>query len=136
MEKLLKDKKVLIIGGVVVLVIVVLLVVFSFGATKGTSSKNQNKESLDTVLTDLGKKFYEEHYYNSLDDKTKLANFQESGLNISLTNLDVIMPITDEVKTKLNAKKCDMDKTKVLIYPKNPYGAKDYTIKVELTCNK
>lgn len=136
MEKLLKDKKILIIS-IIVIIAILVLIFLSFNNKKSNNSVNKgNKESLDTILTNLGKNFYEEHYYNKLDDKSKLANFQESGLNISLTSLNVIMPIPDEVNNKLKSKKCDMDKSKILIYPKDPYSVNDYNIKVELTCNK
>lgn len=133
MENLLKDKKKLgIIAGALGVLIIILVVVLAMS----NGNKTENKVSLEDNLTKLANQFYEEHYYTGLQDKSTLSSLKESGLNISVTHLDVIVPIDDETKNMLDDRKCNYDNTKVYIYPEESYGAKDYKVKVELACEK
>lgn len=134
MKDLLKNKKVLIIAGIVIILLVVIIVLIS--NVIGKNNKEEQMETLDQTLTKLGKQFYEEQYYVNLEDKEKLAAFKDTGLNISITNLDVIVPMDSKTKETLKNRECDLDNTKIMFYPTSPYGLNDYTIKVELACEK
>ena len=68
-----------------------------------------------------------------------LAKFKDIGIKVNLDNL--IRHNTEEsdelkkefVNSKTN-EACDTNNTKVVIYPKDPYGEKDYKIEVILEC--
>lgn len=132
MKEMLKDKKKLAIIASILLVLLVIVVVLVVMPKKD----NNNEETLEESLKKLGVEFYEEKYYTTFEDVTKLANYKDTGLNISLTNLNVTLPISTEIKEKLDDEKCNLDNTKIRVYPTSPYGAKDYKIEVELACEK
>jgi len=135
-QKSNSNKTILVIGAVVAIVLVIVCVLM-FTNKKNDNPKNGNNgESLETILTNLGKEFYETKYYPTLQDKQVLANYVNSGLNIRLTNLDVILPINDEIRSKLDENNCNYDNTRIMIYPEEPFEAKNYTLKVELACQK
>ena len=118
------------------LVLVILLIV-------NVCNKNNQKE-LEANFETIGKKFYEEYYYNGTgkDDEARakfLAKFKDNGLRINLDNLSRY-EFTDEKgnayefvnkKTKEN---CDATESVVVIYPQEPYGKTDYVIDAKLSC--
>ena len=135
-DKILKNKKNLfIIGGVILLAIILIIVLFFFVFNK---EKEMSVETLEDKLEKVGIDFYENYYYPNLTDEQKeaLVNFKENGLRIDITNLEVLVTIEEDVKNQLEKDQCDFDQTKIAIYPKEPYGQKDYTIKLELSCEK
>lgn len=134
-NNILKNKKLMIIIGVALLVIIIALV---FILTNSNPKSNNGKDGvdLDKSLTQYGKDFYEEKYYPGIEDKTKLSNFTESGMNISLANIDVIMPLDEKVKAALEKDKCSLENSIIVFNPTSPYGINDYKIKVELACEK
>ena len=144
------------IGGTVLLVIVVIIVVL--GIAKGRPEKE-----VKTRLEDVGTSFYEDFYYKSAGSgdeearKTFLARFEKIGIKVSLDNLlryyvttdnykklDIALgddaTVTDKVKDleekwfKSKKYDCNVDETKVIIYPKESYGEKDYTLEVVTSC--
>ena len=134
MNKLLKDKsKLIILGGIFILLVVVIIVL---SIIFNNNSDKKNTETLEESLNKIGSEFYETKYYTTFQDVKQLANFKDTGVNISITNLNVIMPISADLKDRLNEDKCNLDNTKIVIYPKDPYGKKDYSLKVELACEK
>lgn len=138
MKEMLKNKKnLLVIGGIAVAIIVVLVLVFTvFG---GNKEKEMSQETLENKLEKLGARFYEENYYAGVkaEGKTEmLANFVDSGIKVDITSIGLLVKIDEDVKNQLDKDECNYDETKVIIYPKQPFGAKDYTIKLELSCKK
>lgn len=139
MKDILKNKKnLMIIGGiaVVAIIIVVLLVCFVF---KGDKEKEMSPETLENKLEKMGAKFYEENYYPGVKAEGKvesLASFKDNGIKVNITNLELLVTIDQDVKNKLEKDKCNSDETKIIFYPKNPYGVEDYTMEVELSCEK
>lgn len=123
-------KKIIIIGiGILAFIIIAVIVILSL------FNKNKNM-SLDESLTKLGQEFYENNYYPSLRDKELLANYVETGLNVDINSLSVLVPIDETTKQLLSKKNCDYQNTKLIFIPNSPYGSTDYTIKVELACEK
>ena len=134
-DTILKDKKNLyILIGIVVVAVILIILIFSLGGRKNIMSE----ATLEQKLEEVGKDFYENKYYSSLDDEQKknLANFSENGIRIDITNLEVISPLDEDVKKQLEKDNCDLDNTKLVIIPKEPYGVKDYDLKIELSCKK
>lgn len=134
-----KNKKnLLLIGGgvlIVVIAVVVGVVVFASG---------NNKKSLEKSLMEMGRDFYENFYYDATGktDKEKVdfvKKFEKIGVKIDLDNLGRYNSSKnkDKVAEFINTstkKECDKNETRAIIYPKSPYGKKDYEIKVELSC--
>ncbi len=124
------------IGLIVVLVVVMFL-------TRGL--RLSQEEKLSKSLTDLGKEFYTEFYYDEISKgKTSdelaefLSGFQDVGIKVNLDNLSRYNDNANEEEiAKFKNEKdeaCDKTNTRAVIYPKSPYGKNDFTIKAELDC--
>lgn len=126
------NKNLLIIIVIVVALIIIGLSINSYKEKK--SSPTTISQNLETV----GQDFYENYYYSDMDDeqKTLLAEFKDQGIVINITNLETITSLNENLKNNLIKKECDFDETKIVIYPEEPYGKKDYNLKIELSCKK
>lgn len=138
MRDILKNKRnLMIIGGIAVAIIVIILLIFF--VFSGNKEKEMSPETLENKLEKVGTDFYEKYYYSNLKAENKLdqlANFKDSGIKIDITNLELLITIDQAVKDQLENDKCDLDQTKIIIYPKEPYGEKDYIMELELSCEK
>lgn len=134
-RKLNKKTLAIVVAVLIVVILVVLLVVFG---------KKSNEKELESSLNKMGSSFYENFYYeqigSSADDRTSLlSNFSTIGIKIDLENLGryndgEFKKDIKEFKNSLTGEKCNQTKTKVIIYPKSPYGKTDYKIETELSC--
>ena len=130
-------KNILVVLAIVLaLVLVILLIV-------NVCNKNNQKE-LEANFETIGKKFYEEYYYNGTgkDDEARakfLAKFKDNGLRINLDNLSRY-EFTDEkgneyeFVNKKTKEECNTTESVVVIYPQEPYGKTDYVIDAKLSC--
>ena len=125
----------LIIAGIVIIALCVILFVV-FRPKNGET--RINNDTFQDELEKIGADFYENYYYSNLseEEKVKLSNYTDNGIRIDITNLVVIIPIDDSIQNQLRKDKCDFDQTKIVIYPKEPYGKQDYSIELELSCEK
>ena len=136
-----KNKKVIIIVAAFVVLAVVGTII---GFRLSSSKKVEQKEELKDVLKDLGVSFYEDFYYKNIGNSdeeraTKLARFESIGIKIDLDNLSRYnsSEVEDKIAKFVNKKtdeECDKKNTKVIIYPKSPYGKTDYEIETVLEC--
>lgn len=113
-----------IIAIVFIAFVVVGILLFSFNNESGDNT---------IVLKTAGESFYENFYYKQIksDQASYLKNFEYIGIKISLENLERV----ETSLTSINSlSSCNKQKTKVIIYPKAPFGRKDYIIEVELDC--
>ena len=134
-RKLNKKTLAIVVAVLIVIILVVLLVVFG---------KKSNEKELESSLNKMGASFYENFYYeqigSSADDRTSLlSKFSTIGIKIDLENLGryndgEFKKDIKEFKNSLTGEKCNQTKTKVIIYPKSPYGKTDYKIETELSC--
>ncbi len=134
-RKLNKKTLAIVVAVLIVVILVVLLVVFG---------KKSNEKELESSLNKMGSSFYENFYYeqigSSADDRTSLlSKFSTIGIKIDLENLGryndgEFKKDIKEFKNSLTGEKCNQTKTKVIIYPKSPYGKTDYKIETELSC--
>ncbi len=134
-RKLNKKTLAIVVALLIVVILVVLLVVFG---------KKSNEKELESSLNKMGSSFYENFYYeqigSSADDRTSLlSKFSTIGIKIDLENLGryndgEFKKDIKEFKNSLTGEKCNQTKTKVIIYPKSPYGKTDYKIETELSC--
>ena len=134
-RKLNKKTLAIVVAVLIVVILVVLLVVFG---------KKNNEKELESSLNKMGASFYENFYYeqigSSADDRTSLlSKFSTIGIKIDLENLGryndgEFKKDIKEFKNSLTGEKCNQTKTKVIIYPKSPYGKTFYKIETELSC--
>lgn len=138
-EKILKEKQNLFIIGAIILAIVVIVIVLVCTTSKDKETETITEDKLEKKLEKVGIEFYEDRYYTGLveaEREEKLTNLAETGIKINLTNVELLVPIEEDVKNQLKNDNCDFDKTIISIYPQEPYGQKDYEIKIELSCEK
>lgn len=125
---------------IIAIVVILAAVVIGILVSRGGS----NEKSLESSLKEMGKNFYENFYYeqvgSSADERTSLlSKFTTVGIKVDLDNLGRYNDgeFKEEISKFKNSKtndKCNKTNTRVVIYPKSPYGKTDYTIKTELDC--
>lgn len=138
-EILKNNKKVVIIAATIIGIILVSVIIFL--VTKNNISQ---EEKLTSSLKELGIDFYENFYYNQIssDEKARaefLEKYKDIGIKINLDNLSRFKTEETEeiVKTFVNdetKKECDRINSMIIIYPKEPYEKKSYSIDAILKC--
>ena len=130
MEKKGNGKKVFAIIGIVVLVLIIGIIIF-LSLSKGMRQELRIKNLASSFYT----YYYEENSDKKDEDKIKvfLSNYASSGLTIKLGDMETYID-THKVENYSILKNCDKDKTKITIYPKSPYGKKDYDVKIKMSC--
>jgi len=119
----------------------ILIVMLVCGILYFVLQEKPEKQSLDTLMEEVGRDFYENHYYaytgTTLEErKNLLSKYSKVGIKITIQNLD------KENKTKIETfiqdskmvLSCDENQTRVIIYPKEPFEKDSYDMKVELKC--
>jgi len=132
------QKKVVFVG--LTVIVIVVAIILGFFLLKGKSKE----EVLKSYLHDMGIEFYENLYYQQIgktDDARKdfLSNFSDIGVKINLDSLSRYN--AESNKEKIEAFKnpktnesCNKENSKVIIYPQEPYGQKDYRVEIQLDC--
>lgn len=128
--------------GIALIILVILLVVAFFSL----QTKGDQESKLSKKLEEVGSDFYTNFYHGQItSDKTEeestefLSRFNEKGIKVDLDNLSRFneQKYSDLLETFVNKKTkiaCDQKNTRAIIYPQEPYGDKDFTIKGELDC--
>lgn len=137
MKKLSQNQRDIYMIFGIILVVIVIGVMLIFINPKG-NKKKEEAITLEKELENIGVYFYENHYYTTLNEeqKRKLSDFSNNGIKIDIKNIELLVPIEESIKNKFHDRNCNYDKTKITIYPEEPYGQKDYTISLELFCDK
>lgn len=134
-----KKKRIIILLGIIIIVGLIIILNIDFKNDKSTDGGWSNPvkvvKTIDDLLIEKGNKFYE-NYYNGISDPDSLNSFSEVGINVSLNQIDMVVTLEDNIKQLLNNKMCDYEKSKLVFYPEEPFGIKNYKIKVELNCQK
>lgn len=121
---------------IVIIIVIALLLILIGGISIILLNKKSKTNTLEDVLIKYGSNFYENNYYANMKDKSVLANFTDSGLNISVKAAKVVLPLDKDTEELLDKNKCNYENTKLSFYPISPYNSTDYKIKVELACEK
>ena len=93
--------------------------------------KSMTQEIKTDIIESSAKNYYEGTVFEKLSSKD-LKKYTKSGYVIDLDTLikkNAVGGTSEEV-----VKTCDTKKTKVTIYPKSPYGKKDYKIEKTIKC--
>lgn len=125
---------------VIFIVLLVLLIGVS-GVKIFCSVYFQPKASVERELESLAKDYYENYYYDSLENPAEvLAEFRETGLPTAylrkLLAFDngrhaASAEVFDSAKYK-----CDTNTTGVKIFPEEPYGKTDYRVEYKYACEE
>lgn len=137
----LSDKRNLIITAICFVMLLLIILVVAIFSKTAMSRERILTRSLEEMAID----YYENYYFEQLGLMSSgvsreefLANFASIGIKINLENLeaykDGVYEKEIEKFTKPKKKSCNKYNTKAIIYPKKPYGKKDYEIKIELEC--
>ena len=122
------------------IILIIVFIIISIALMIGSSllGKGNKEDELNYRLESLGVVYYEEIYYDSIDGEKEeyLDILKDIGIKVDLGTL--ILNVYNEdpeffINEKTN-KKCDYDKSYVVIYPKEPYQKKDYEIEYQLEC--
>ncbi len=136
-----KRNKLILIGSIALGLIIVFIVIFCIA----NRNNKTLEEKLSEKLTKMGEEFYTNFYYDEFTkDKSEeeiaesLSKFEEIGVKINLDNLlrydnGKNQNEADTFKNE-EGEACNLNNTKAIIYPKSPYGKRDYTIEVQLDC--
>ena len=135
-----KLKIVLMYASAVVLIVLFVILLIAF---KNKKQKEENK--LYNTMNTVVKEFYRDYYYPYIlgDDNEsrveKTKSYKSSGITMSLNDLakykigneDSILSLFKNYRTGSN---CNYDKTKITIYPVEPYGSEDIRIEANIVC--
>jgi len=133
-----KDERNIILSACLVLAIIIIITIVMLIRT---NSPKIRKEAIENDLTKMAQDFYENFYYDSITSDlgtSQISKFEDYGIII---DLNILSRYKQEYSDKINSFKhpktnqeCDREKTKAIIYPKDPYSKTDYDIKIELDC--
>ena len=143
-KKNLKNNIIIAAITVVLIALIVIIVVnpfnISFGkkSTKSnTSNEIKNESSITEELTTKANQYYEEYFYPTIEDKDAFFPLiVDSGIILTVNNLNTMVQVEESTIIELKNNKCGLDDSKVIIYPSEPYGEKDYKVAVNLVCNQ
>ncbi len=126
----------------IIIILGLLVVVFAVILFLAKNFRMSLEDRLNKNLIELGEEFYSDYYYGDIsinktsDEVSKfLSKFETTGISV---NLDTLSKYDNERRkskvSKFEKGNCDTLNTKVIIYPKSPYGKRDYSITAELHC--
>lgn len=101
----------------------------------GTFFIDNGKESeIEKIAKNLGKQYYEESLYKTFSKKgTSLLNLlKDDGYKVNLQTL--VLDNSTYFSYFTSSKKCDLEKSYIIIYPKKPYKEANYKVKTYLDC--
>ena len=110
---------------IVVVIITALILISILLICINLINKKEDKKVKKNIEI-ISSKFYEKSYY-TITPIELLKDFKEKGIIITLKEL-----LEYEEESIDAYKKYDITKSKVVIYPKNPYEKTDYEIKIKL----
>ena len=130
----MKNKKNLVLIFALIALIIVVIVVVSINPFKKKEEKIVSDTTLEESIASVAINYYED-FYSKLDNPgDALKDFSEVGLTKHLTELNEFKEFDTEIANTLKEKECDYNTSKIIIYPEDPYGEKDYTFEVILDC--
>lgn len=135
-------KNIFVCACVLVAIVALILIIVLLGGKKKDSKGNK----LEKRFEELGTVYYEK-YYNLIGEEQRtahLSKFTTLGIKVDLENLARTvsdtngLPSKDEILKEFVNKKgesCNMS-SKIIFYPQEPYGEKDYKIELKLDCGE
>lgn len=129
----------------VLLILVLLVLILPLIIHSYIQSKKSASENVTEYIEKLGKKFYEDYYYQQLsglkgnhmveDTSTFLENFVTSGIPVTLNQvLELHFKTEKQINKAIKKYQCDFETTGFIIYPEPPYEKKSYRIEPHISC--
>ena len=113
--------------------LIVLLLIIIGGILFLVNSKIGREALAKRDIRKLTTTFYE-YYYDENNYDNNIKNFLRKYIN-TLGDMEVYIEDKSNGGTKYKSlEKCDRAKSKVIIYPKNPFSKTDYDLKFDLVC--
>lgn len=126
----MKNKKIIVF--IVILLIIIGGIILLINSKIGRNALA--RRDLRKITSTFYSYYYDEKNSNN-DIKNFLKKYTKSGLNITLGDMEVYIEEVSDGGTKYETlEKCDRAKTKVIIYPKDPFTKTDYRLKIDLVC--
>ena len=134
-----KNSKTITVAGAV------LVCIIATGVGITLYASGNNKRTLEKLLTDMAKDFYENYYYDQTgkteEERTEfLSKYSKIGIKINLENLALYdnnknkKTIESEFVNSKTNEPCSEKTTKAVIYPKGNFKKANYDIEVILDC--
>ena len=132
-----------------IIFLIIFILILGFLSIVFINNLNKNEKDYVSELTNIGNEAYSEYYYkimaidkNETDLKAYLKKYETTGLKFDLEALKGYA-INQEKADYYNLineflsknKKCNENGTKVIVYPKEPYGATDFTSEIKFNCD-
>lgn len=129
-----------------ILIIIVILLAFIAVIIAILSIFFFNDETLvKSKITDLTTDYYENYFYTHLENSEKfkelddksvaLEKYNRSGIDLTLKELLLYDNRRNDKEASYLSSQCDINETRVKIYPEPPYDAKSYHVKYDYSCN-
>lgn len=132
-----ENKKTLLI----VLVLFIALIIISI-LNLIFDNKKSNSFDNEEIIKSFAELYYEEGYYPQITStfgenySDKLKEYETEGIKLTLLDIISTFGDVDEYKFYTEGNYCDFEETYAIVYPKSPYGIKDYTIDIEISCTE
>ena len=127
--------KILIISIIIVLVIAITLIFFLF--IKKDKPLEDPKKDLEINLKQMGEQYYNSFYKGLVGSGNVniLEAYVELGIKVNINGLEVFYESDEEALNNLKSfSDCDKVETRVIIYPKAPFGESDYSVDTTIEC--
>ena len=138
MKKMNNKNIILVVAAIVVIGIITALIIvnpFKNGIKFKSNKENMNIKDIISEVDKLGHKYYDTIFYPYIEKPEELLSlFTDSGINITLSDVKNVVEMDEKLVKALDKHKCDLEKSKVYIYPSAPYKAENYKVEVELSC--
>lgn len=126
----MKNKRLVLLLSIILIFITIIIVSIIINNNKKTP-----EELLDNKLSEIGKKFYEDFYYDNTS-KELLEKLSIDGIRINIDSLKEYEFLNEYfVDDDFSLYNCDTYNSVVMIYPVKPFEKSDYNIKIYLDCN-
>ena len=136
MKKFVKNNKLILVGVVILIVLIAILAII----VSNTNKEKKTIKKYENIVSEMTSAYYKDYYSMIVDSKgvDYIKAFEDVGFEFDLDNMINLLPsLRSKAKELVNVKtgeQCNINGTKVMVYPKDPYGENDYTIKVTLDC--
>ena len=116
----------------IIICFVVLIIGIVIGIVMYFSSDYRLESDRENNILKVGKEYYEEYYYPSVDEEY-IKGYRNSSIKIPLSTIKNSNYLKEKINNKL-FDKCDPNNTYIEIIPFSPFGSNDYKTRVNLDC--
>lgn len=129
-----QTKKLIKIFGVLVVILIFLSIVFFI---KRNVFDINTESKIEKRIVNLTKDYYKNFLYDKYE-KDELVKYSTNGIKLTLYSIiyETNIEKTSDFYLDKEDKYCDLFKTIIKIYPKEPYSAEAFDVEVEMVFSK